>query len=182
MEKPKCVHLVVLMSNMSNGEQFIRRAYFQFAWQNLRTKLRIGDFYPPLENFDPQVDCPPFWRGTKVTIKLLNMTSHNYLHHIKLLAFVGIGIDLIVSVASIIFLWYYSCMPKIYEARKDKSGPFTCFKGFGKVKFIATEIILNFGLHLTDSITGKKLEKLMFLRFFGWRVLTGLFFFIFTIF
>ena len=99
------------------------------------------------------------------------MTSHNYLHHIKFLAFVGIGIDLIVSVASIIFLWYYSCMPKIIEARKDKSGPFTCFKGFGKVKFIATEIILNFGLHLTDSITSKKLEKLMWVISPHWTLL-----------
>ena len=133
----------------------------------LKTKLRIGDFYPPLENFDPQLDCPPFWHRTKVSIKLLNMRSRNYLNDIKLLAFVGIGIDFIVFITCLIFLWYYTCMPKIYEARKDKLGPFKCFKGFGKVKFIVTEIILNFGLHLTDSITGKKLEKLMFLRFFG---------------
>ena len=58
-----------------------------------------------------------------MTIKLLNMTNHHYLDDIKLLAFVGIGIDLFVSIACIIFVWNYSCMPKTYERSEDKLGP-----------------------------------------------------------
>ena len=85
--------------------------------------------------------------------------------NIRVSAFVGIELDVIVGIISFLFVWHYSNMAIFYNNSSDelgpwfvfgwcRFGPFKLFPGFGKFKFIVMNIILVFGLPLMDSISG----------------------------
>ena len=131
----------------------------------IHSNFRVGVYYPPLEsNFSPIADCPKFWRDKKIKINVLNITNENYIENIQKLAYIGLGINVLVSIACFIIVWRYS---RISIAYKNTNGPFfelggrQILPGFGKVKFVLVKIILVFGWPLVDSILGKTLTAVM---------------------
>lgn len=120
------------------------------------------------------VDCPVFWQTRKVEIKLLNMQEEDYMDHLQISAFIAIGIDFLVGFGSFLIVWNYSNMPLVYKKSIDELGPwskfgctigpFTPFRGFGKIKFVIMKIILGFGLPLSDTALGKGEIFLKYLR------------------
>ena len=84
-------------------------SYLQVLHFRLYILFRIGDYYPELKSdFDQTADCPVFWRDKKIKINLLNMTNEDYIDNIQLLAYVGLGINVLVSIACFVIVWRYS--------------------------------------------------------------------------
>ena len=120
--------------------------------------FRIGDFYPPLKtDFNQTRDCPIFWRDKKIKINLLNMANEDYIDNIQLLAYVGLGINILVSIACFVLIWRFS---RISTAYKQENGPLfeicgrKILPGYAKIKFAFFKIILVFVWPLVDSVLG----------------------------
>ena len=126
--------------------------------------FRIGLFYPNVTSDFDMADCPQFWQNRKIEINLLNMKDEEYMDNIQLSAYIAIGMDLLVGIGSIIFIW---CVvyQNVFRHCKDEVGPwslfgctigpFTPFAGFGKFKFFITKILIGFGMPLMDTALGK---------------------------
>ena len=127
--------------------------------------FRVGLFYPNVTSDFDMADCPQFWQNRKIEINLLNMKDEEYMDNIQVSAYIAIGMDLLVGIGSIIFIWNCSYMPNAFRNSKDEVGPwslfgctigpFTPFARFGRFKFFITKILLGFGLPLVDTALGK---------------------------
>ena len=86
----------------------------------------------------------------------MNLTDVESVNINSIAAYIAIGLDSLVGIVSFILVWRYSDMPRVYRNSKDKLCGHFIFRGFGKMKFIITKIIIGFGFisHL-DTIMGK---------------------------
>ena len=126
--------------------------------------FRIGKFYPNVSSDFDMADCPEFWRNRSIEINLMNLKDEGYLKNLKISAFIAIGLDLIAGISSFVIVWKFTKMRELYNKSTDELGPwslfgqslgpFSPFTGFGKFKFILTNIIL-FAMPLIDTCTGK---------------------------
>ena len=85
----------------------------------------------------------------------MDFKNDKYMANIQLSAYIAIGIDIIVGIASFIVNWRYSGLKGVMENSEDKLGPLSLPSGFGKIKFFIFTIIIGFGLPLTDTISGE---------------------------
>ena len=118
--------------------------------------FRIGLFYPNVTSDFDMANCPPFWQTRKIEINLLNMKDEEYMDNIRMNAFNAIGMDIVVGIGSFIYIWRTTNLRTIWSKSEDKLCCFTLCRGFGKVKFFFTTILLGFGMPLADTVTGKR--------------------------
>ena len=101
-------------------------------------------------------NCPEFWQSQKIKINVMNLTDVESVNTNSIAAYVAIGLDLLVGIVAFSLVWKYSDMPKYYKNSEDKLCGLKLFRGFGKMKFIITKIIIGFGfISLLDTIMGK---------------------------
>ena len=113
--------------------------------------FRVGHFYPELSADFNQASCPEYWQShKKIKINLMNANDRS------IAAYIAIGLDLLVGIAAFTLVWRYSGMPNVYRNSKDELFGLKLFRGFGKMIFIITKIIIGFGfISLLDTIMGK---------------------------
>ena len=88
----------------------------------------------------------------------MNLTDVESVNINSIAAYVAIGLDLLVGIVAFTLVWKYSDMPWHYLNSEDKLCGLKLFRGFGKMKFIITKIIIGFGFitgSLLDTIMGK---------------------------
>ena len=101
-------------------------------------------------------NCPEFWKSQKIKINVMNLTDVESVNINSIAAYVAIGLDLLVGIVAFSLVWRYSGMPDVYRNSKDEICGLKLFRGFGKMKFIITKIIIGFGfISLLDTIMGK---------------------------
>ena len=118
--------------------------------------FRIELFYPNVTPDFDMADCPQFWQTRKIEINLLNMKDEEYMDNIQVSAYIAIALDLLVGIGSFIFIWRTTDLRTIWSNSEDKLGPLKMCRGFGKVKFFITKILLGFGMPLVDTALGKR--------------------------
>ena len=126
--------------------------------------FRIGLFYPNVTSDFDMADCPRFWQTRKIEINLLNMKDEEYMDNIQMTAFIAIGMDIVVGIGSIIFIWRTTNLITIWSKSKDEVGPWSLFgcnigpfklcRGFGKLN-VFMNILFVFGMPLIDTTSGK---------------------------
>ena len=87
---------------------------------------------------------------------MLNMKDEGYMDNIRMSAFIAIALDLLVGIGSFINIWRTTGLIYMWSNSEDRLGPLKLCRGFGKLKFFITKIVIGFGMPLVNTALGKR--------------------------